>query len=133
MFCFIPLVLSLLVLLPGSSVASGGTQSFTALKFADDRNSYISFSPNMSPFSDQFSVCMWVKKLRSVSYSAPFAYHGNELWMSDSGAYNRLFGSTSLDNALTSKFTVPMGTWFSYCSTWSFASRTYHIYLNGAL
>ena len=53
--------------------------------------------------------------------------------MTDDGRYNRLFGSSSLDSALTSKFTVPLGTWYSYCSTWSLLSRTFRIYLNGIL
>ena len=53
--------------------------------------------------------------------------------MTDNGYYNRLFYSSSLDRALTSKFTVPLGTWYSYCSTWSLLSRTFRIYLNGKL
>ena len=44
---------------------------------------------------------------------------------------NRLFGSSSLDNVLTSKFPMTDNTWYLYCSTWSLASRTFRVYVNG--
>ena len=83
--------------------------------------------------TQSFSVCLWIKKLQSGTGPCPFAYNRNEILIGDSGYYNRLFVSYSLDNVLTSKFTTPQGSWYLYCSTWSLASRTFRIYHNGEL
>ena len=125
--------LAALCLLPESSTADSGTQTFTALRFNYDHNSYISFSPDMSPMTQSFSVCLWIKKLQSGINPCPFAYYNYEIFMTDNGYYNRLFGSGALDGQLTSKFTTPQGSWYFYCSTWSLASRTFRIYHNGEL
>ena len=126
-------VLCVLLALPELSTGDSGTQSFTALKFNYDENSYISFYPDMSPMTHSFSVCLWIKKLQSGSSTCPFAYYNTEIFMTDSGYYNRFFSSSSLDGQLTSKFTTPQGSWYFYCSTWSLASRTFRIYHNGEL
>ena len=136
MYLLMLTVLCVLLALPKSSNADSGTQSSMALRFNNDPNSYISFSPDMSPMTQSFSVCLWIKKLQSGNYPCPFAYiieRSGEIWMSDSGYYNELFGSSSLNNVLTSKFTTPLGSWYFYCSTWSLASRTFRIYYNGEL
>ena len=126
--------LAVLCVLPESSTADSGTQTFTALRFNYDENSYISFSPDMSPMTQSFSVCLWIKKLQSsVTGPCPFAYNNYEIFMVDSGYYNQLFGSSSLNGQLTSKFTTPKGSWYLYCSTWSLASRTFRVYHNGEL
>ncbi|KAL5269536.1 hypothetical protein ACHWQZ_G003134 [Mnemiopsis leidyi] len=133
MFMFLPTLLIVLLDLPESSTAETGTQSFTALKFNYDANSYIAFSPDMSPLADKFSVCLWIRKLQSGHIPCPFAYNRYEIFMTDSGYYNRVFGSSSLDGKLTSKFTTPQGSWYFYCATWSIASRTFRVYHNGEL
>ena len=133
MFMFLPTLLIVLLDLPESSTAETGTQSFTALKFNYDANSYIAFSPDMSPLADKFSVCLWIRKLQSGNYPCPFAYSGSEIFMTDDGYYNRVFESSSLDGRLTSKFTTPQGSWYFYCATWSIASRTFRVYHNGEL
>ena len=130
---FIFLALAVLCVLPESSTGHTGTQSFTALRFNNDGNSYISFSPDISPMTQSFSICLWIKKLQSGLYPCAFAYNYNEILIGDSGYYNRVFGSSSLDGQLTSKFTTPQGSWYFYCSTWSLASRTNRIYHNGEL
>ena len=130
---FIFLALAVLCVLPESSTGDTGTQSFTALRFNNDGNSYISFSPDMSPMTQSFSICLWIKKLQSGLFPCAFAYNYNEILIGDTGYYNRLFGSASLDGQLTSKFTTPQGSWYFYCSTWSLASRTNRIYHNGEL
>ena len=127
------LLIAALCFLPESSTADSGTQTFTALRFNFDRNSYISFSPDMSPMTQSFSVCLWIKKLQSGYNPCPFAYKRDEIFMTDNGYYNRLFSSSSLDGQLTSKFTTPQGSWYMYCSTWSLASRTFRVYHNGEL
>ena len=133
MFRFIQIVLSAIVVLSGSTVTASDTKSYTALKFAYDRNSMVSYSPDMTPLTDKFTICAWVRKLVSGHGLAPFGYEDYEIFMTDSGYYIRLFGSYSLDGALTRKFTSPVGTWFMYCSTWSLASRTFRVYVNGQL
>jgi len=87
----------------------------------------------MARLTDKFTICVWVRKLQSRNIPAPFGYKGKEIFMTDDGYYNRLFGSSYLNGALTSKFTSPVGTWFMYCSTWSLASRTFRVYVNGQL
>ena len=126
-------VLCVLLALPEFSTGDSGTQSFTALKFNYDESSYISFYPDMSPMTQSFSVCLWIKKLQSGTSPCAFAYNYNEILIGDGGYYNRLFGSYSLDGQLTNKFTTPQGSWYLYCSTWSLASRTFRIYHNGEL
>ena len=133
MFRFIQIVLSVIVVLSGFTVTASDTKSYTALKFAYDGNSLVTYSPDMARLTDKFTICVWVRKLQSGDASSPFGYKGSEIFMTDSGYYNRLFGSYSLDGALTSKFTSPVGTWFMYCSTWSLASRTFRVYVNGQL
>ena len=133
MFRFIQIVLSVIVVLSGSTVTASDTKSYTALKFAYDRNSYVSYSPDMARLTDKFTICVWVRKLQTSGPPSPFGYKNYEIFMTDDGYFNRLFGSSSLDGDLTSKFTSPVGTWFMYCSTWSLASRTFRVYVNGQL
>ena len=133
MLRFILSVLWVFVACPGSTVTASDTKSYTALKFASDTGSYVSYSPDMARLTDKFTICAWVRKLQSGSGRSPFAYNRYEIFMTDNGYYNRLFGSTSLDSALISKFSSPIGTWFMYCSTWSLASRTFRVYVNGQL
>ena len=130
MFHFILSVLLAFVACPGFTIAASDTK-YTALKFGYDTSSYISYTPNVNTLTDKFSVCVWLRKLYSGNSACPFAYKNYELFMTDSGYYNRLFTSTSLDGHLTSKFTPTAHTWFLYCSTWSLASRTFRVYVNG--
>ena len=138
MFSCILSVLLVFVACPGFTTAASDTKSYTALKFADGSGSYVSYSPDMARLTDKFTICAWVRKLQSGASTtrSPFCYFTSsdyEIFVTDSGHYNRLFGSSSLDGALTSKFTSPVGTWFMYCSTWSLASRTFRVYYNGQL
>ena len=86
----------------------------------------------MKPLQNAFSICSWVKSLRSsgspswLSYAAGSS--ANEILISDHGNYNHIFNS-GWD--LQSYFTVPSGTWYHYCYTWSSSSRTQKVYLNG--
>ncbi|XP_063683279.1 uncharacterized protein LOC134817860 [Bolinopsis microptera] len=136
MFRFILFVVSIVIALLGTTTAEGDSKSYTALRFAYDSSSHIAFDPDMSSMTEKFSVCLWIKKIVSGNGNCPFAYGGHthfEIFMTDSGYYNRLFKSTSLDGTLTSKFTTTAGNWYTYCSTWSLASRTFRVYVNGHL
>ena len=131
---FILFVVSLVIALLETTTAEGDSKSYTALRFAYDESSVISFSPEMNALTDKFSLCLWIKKLQSHGTNPiPFAYKNYEIFMADSGYYNRLFSSSSLDNVLTSKFTTARGSWYPYCSTWSLATRTFKVYVNGQI
>ena len=56
------------------------TQSFTGLKFGDDGYSVISFSPDMSQFTDNYSVCVWKRELLEGGNPITFAYKLRELF-----------------------------------------------------
>ena len=133
MFSCILSVLLVFVACPGFTTAASVTKSYTTLKFAYEGGSYVSYSPDMARLTDKFTICAWVRKLQSGIGRSPFGYKAYEIFVTDSGHYSRLFNSGSLDGALTSKFTSPVGTWFMYCSTWSLASRTFRVYFNGQL
>ena len=135
MFHFIVFIVSLVIALLGTTTSEGDSKNYKALRFAYDSSSHIAFDPDMSSMTDKFSVCLWIKKLQAGS-RCPFAYGVTphyEIFMTDNGYYNRLFKSYSLDGTLTSKFTTPEGSWYPYCSTWSLASKTFRVYVNGLL
>ena len=136
MFHFIVFIVSLVIALLGTTTSEGDSKNYKALRFAYDSSSHIAFNPDMSSLTDKFSVCLWIKKVVAGRNPCPFAYGGYshyEIFMTDNGYFNRLFKSSSLDGTLTSKFTTPEGSWYPYCSTWSLASRTFRVYVNGLL
>ena len=116
------------------SLGSSSTMSYTALRFSVPSIGIITFRPNMNPVTEKFSVCLWIRKINSGPRS-PFGYAdygpvGQQLRMTDDGSSIELLGSAI---SLSSEFTVPLGTWFHYCATWSFRSRSFKSYLNGIL
>ncbi|XP_063678481.1 uncharacterized protein LOC134814315 [Bolinopsis microptera] len=127
MLRFILSVLSVFVACPVFTIAASDSKSNTALKFAYDRNSYISYSPDVNSLTEKFSVCVWVHKFQSGNNPVAFAYNGWDIALGDSGYYNMLFSSRI---NLASKFPTD-NTWYLYCSTWSLASRTFRVYVNG--
>ena len=130
MLGFVFSVLSVFVVCPGFTTAASDSKSDTALKFAYDKNAYISYSPNVNSLAEKFSVCVWVRKFNPDGNSPiAFAYNGWELALGDSGYYNFLFSSNI---NLASRFPTD-NTWYLYCSTWSLASRTFRVYVNGQL
>ena len=111
-------------------------QNYRALKFGNAASDYIVYQPNMAPLQNAFSVCFWARSLRRLGHCGPhiISYEGNgfsnEIIVSDEGGCNHIFGS-NFD--LSSKHSVPSGTWFHYCYTWSYSSLTQKVYLNGQL
>ena len=85
MLCFIFSVLLVFVVCPGFTTAVSDSKTDTALKFAYDRNAYISYSPNVNSLAEKFSVCMWVRKFQSGNGCQPFGYNGWELGSTDNG------------------------------------------------
>ena len=84
-------------------IARSDSKSYSALRFAYDESSYILFTPKMDELTDKFSVCLWMKKLQAGNIQCPFGYGSEyEIFMTDNGYYNRVFGSSIIDRALTS-------------------------------
>ena len=61
-----------------------------------------------------------------------YASGNYEIVIGSDGEYNRVVDDQGLYNR-HDLFTVPVGTWFSYCITWSVASTTIKLYLDGDL
>ena len=118
----------------GILIESGGatTESYKILKFGSTTADYVSFTPDMQPFTEAFSVCSWVRKLREVTEATWFSYavsgSDNELWLTDSG-YNYIFTSNSAN--VQSQAGVTTGVWYHYCMCWDYISRRADIYHNG--
>ena len=88
MLGFIFSVLLVFVVCPGFTIAASNTKTDTALKFAYDRNAYISYSPNVNSLAEKFSACVWVRKFHSGNTCQSFGYNGWEIALTDSGHYN---------------------------------------------
>ena len=108
---------------------------YSALRFGTSLDDYISFQYDMSPFRESLTLCSWIRRVStSSSHPVLFEYHagGNEILIASDGKYNRVVADTGLDS-LQSKFTHPVGSWYHYCVSWSLASRTIRLYLDGRL
>ena len=119
--------------IPGESAAT--TESYKILKFGATSKDYVTFTPDMRPFTEAFSLCSWIRKLRSQSEEPTwFSYAAsnsldNEIFISDDGRYNRVFHSCGTN--LKSRAGVVVGDWYHYCICWDYTSRTANIYHNG--
>ena len=104
------------------------------MKFGNSLSDYIIYQPNMEPLQNgnAFSVCSWVKSLRSSGIPCWLNYavsnSVNEILISDNGAYNFIFDKGW---NLESYFTMPSGAWYHYCYSWSLSAGTQIVYLNG--
>ena len=129
------LFLKSLTFLLGILIESGGatTESYKILKFGSTTADYISFRPDMQPFTEAFSVCSWIRKLREGDHHSWFSYavsvSYNEIFVSDDGYYNYIFDTNIAD--LQSQAGVRTGVWYHYCMCWDYISSTADIYHNG--
>ncbi|XP_063682274.1 uncharacterized protein LOC134817097 isoform X2 [Bolinopsis microptera] len=129
-------ILSLLQFVSTTEDSTADQRRFNALKFGYSVPDYIIYKPSMGPLQNAFSVCSWVRGIRSSSNPSWLSYavssgSSDEILISSNGNYNIIFGSGwSLKRKISS---VPLGTWYHYCGTWSISSRTHRVYLNGQL
>ncbi|KAL5252048.1 hypothetical protein ACHWQZ_G015006 [Mnemiopsis leidyi] len=113
-----------------------GDRQYKALKFGNSVPDYIIYKPDMGPLQNAFSVCSWVKSLRTATSGAPswfsYAVNGttNEILISDDGGYNHIF-DTGWNLGSHFSGLSGSGTWYHYCYTWSYSSLTQRVYLNG--
>ena len=107
-------------------------QSNEVLKFGNTVGDYIRFKPNMQPFSEEFSLCSWIRKLSTSSGSSWFSYatrsNDNEIVISDEGSDSRMFRSYTANVRVQAGVTA--GVWYHYCLCWSLSSRTATIHHN---
>ena len=124
------LLLSLVTLLIAPSRGSTGSfNRLKLLKFADNGHSYIQFSPDWSALADVVSACGWIRDLGSASQRVMWSRDNNwEMTVMADAKYVSIAGSVM---TLQSEFSVPKGTWYHMCSTWSRRSRTHRHYING--
>ena len=131
-----PVLFGILTLVLFNSIIGDSTTNqhrYKALKFGNSLPDYIIYKPNMEPLQNAFSVCSWVRGLRSSGQPTWLSYAvvraDNEIMMSSNGVRNCIFDENlELNSEMDS---VPLGTWYHYCYTWSMSSRTQKVYLNG--
>ena len=129
------LFLKSLIFLLGIIVKSGAatTESYQILKFGSTTADYVSFTPDMQPFTEAFSVCSWIRKLTEGNGPTWFSYavsgSNNELWLKDNGYTNYIFSSNTAN--VQSQAGVRTGVWYHYCMCWDYTSSTADIYHNG--
>ena len=125
-------VLSCLVIaLAALALSTCSSSSITrrVLTFGNTGRDYVTFSPDMGYFTSQFSVCSWVRKLRTEGWPFWFQYatpsSNDEIRITDNG-YSEMFTGPSLNTI--NRLTINTGTWNHYCMCWSNSSRTADVY-----
>ena len=107
---------------------------YNMLKFGSTEGDYILFQPDMSPFETEFTICAWIRKLKSDDLPTWFSYAVSdqkyEIQVTDMGYRTRIFG---YESDLSSHYTVTPGKWFHNCMNWDAATQTRGIYIDGKL
>ena len=98
---------------------------YKGLKFADDANSYLLFTVDMSPFVNKITVCGWLKNLGTGSYPTAFNYGSSNVRFQGNGGY------ICINSCLNLRVSVPRDTWTHTCMSWSTSSGTIRYYING--
>lgn len=113
--------------------AATDDSAYKSLKFGATTNDYVSLRPNMGSCVNSFSVCSWIRKMRSGNECTWFSYavssNHNEIWLGDNGGRNSVFGQYY--NSLQSAAGVRTNEWYHYCLTWDSSTRNIIIYYNG--
>ena len=121
------------ILLPLLLDVTVGERQYKVLKFGNSISDYIMYRPDMGPLQNAFSVCSWVRSLNTNSHPTWMSYavsgSDNEVFVSADGYFNMIFDSYNV--YLQSHLSGLAGTWYHYCMTWNYSSRTRRIYLNG--
>ena len=106
------------------------------LKFHESRNNrYIMYSPDMSPFSDQMTVCSWLRDTDQTSGNHPVFHYGPSLGtiLDATGRRNCIESFCLRDFRSQLAAQVTKGDWFHVCVTWNTSSRSMRYYANGKL
>ena len=115
-----------------TSTCSSSSSTRQVLKFGGTLQDYVIFRPDFRAFTTQFSLCSWVKKLKTDGYPDWFHYRttssSNEIVITDHG-YSGVFSSDVVNKE--NQLDITPGTWYHYCMCWSSSSRTADVYHNG--
>ena len=126
-----------LLLLHLNSVAGHEVKN-TALSFRGESMNYILLEKDTSMLRESFSVCSWVRIGRLSARQVWISYAVNQrvnqpgevdFAISDT-TVSLLFGDGPSLNFLPDR---NVGEWHHICSTWSFTSKVFHIYYDGAI
>ena len=127
-------ILALLLLKATNGDSTAYLQRFNALKFGQTDQDYIMYKPEMRSSQTAFTVCAWIRRLRSSTRPVWFSYavrsDGKDIQITDDGYNFYMFG---VHSDLQSVYNVSSGTWFHNCLTWDSASQTRNMYINGML
>ena len=127
---FLLLVLFVLALLKSSS-AVYIDRKYTALRFGDSSKDFIEWSPDISTYKSQLSVCTWLKERSDSLYPIVLMYSSSsvtDMILGANGYYNQFVGDFfRLDNNNRPQ----NGDWFHVCWTWSVDKYTTSVYLDG--
>ena len=128
----LPVLITTIFLLQPATVETTDERRFDILKFGQTENDYVMFQHDMSQFETGFTVCSWVRKLRTSNIPTWFSYavsdQAYEIEITDMGGRTRIFGDIS---DLASLYTVTPGTWFHNCLSWDSATSTRDVYIDG--
>ena len=115
-----------------TSTCSSSSSARQVLKFGSAVQDYVMFRPDFGAFTSQFSLCTWVKRLKTDGWPYWFDYRtestSDEIKISDHG-FSYMFGGPRLDKR--NQLGITPGTWYHYCMCWSYSSRTADIYYDG--
>ena len=130
------LLVTFLLLLHLKSVA-GHENKYTGLSFRSDSMSYILLEKDTSRLRESFSVCSWVRIGR---------LSGTQVWIGYAVSQRVNQGEVEFaitDTTISALFGEGPSTfmppnrkdqeWHHICSTWSFSSKLFHIYYDGAI
>ena len=102
------------------------------LKFSN--TGYIMYSPDMTPFTNQMTICSWLRDQSSSNWPTVFSYgRFDRVRFEASGYYNCMANQCWLDVRSTLAAQVTKGDWFHACLSWSTSSRSLRYYANGKL
>ncbi|KAL5251839.1 hypothetical protein ACHWQZ_G014855 [Mnemiopsis leidyi] len=110
-------------------------RQYKALKFGSSISDYIGYWPDVGQFQYAFSVCSWVRSLRTDGQPSWWSYAAgssltDEILISDDGTYSAIFDEFINIQSYFSELSG-RGIWYHYCMTWSYSSLTRRVYLNG--
>ena len=90
----LPVLITAIFLLQPVTVETTDERRFKILKFGQTENDYVMFQHDMSQFETGFTVCSWVKKLKSDGiptwFSYAVSYQKYEIQLTDMGERTKI-------------------------------------------
>ena len=126
--------LALLVLTEASSEEpSQGLMErrYRGLKFGATDQDYIRFKPKIQPIQRAFSLCAWIKKIRTDGFPMWFAYSTSKEFNEIQSVDNGFFRTFDVWIDVRSTVSDRAGSWRHVCNTWSRTFRWARLYFDG--